>query len=177
MFLSVLYAQLLTDTSPAAIGLLVAPCALMTVALAPVGGWLVDKVGPRSLATAGLMTLTASVAIPAQWHPSSPASLVLWSNRIAGAGIGLATPALIRVATGSVGEAHAGLGAGLYKTVNELGGVFGVVLLGVVLLGVLLERSIVANALRQVAESASQHLNQRIGEAVARLSQPMGVPA
>ena len=110
MFLSVLYAQLLTDTSPAAIGLLVAPCALMTVVLAPVGGWLVDKVGPRALATAGLMTLTASVAIPARWHMSSPASLVSWSNLMAGAGIGLATPALIRVATESVGEAHAGLG-------------------------------------------------------------------
>jgi DHA2 family multidrug resistance protein-like MFS transporter len=123
MFLSVLYAQLLADASPAAIGLLVAPCASMTAALAPVGGWLVEKVGPRALATAGLMTLTASVALPAQWHPSSPASLVLWSNLIAGAGIGLATPALIRVATESVGKERAGLGAGLYKTVNELGGV------------------------------------------------------
>jgi MFS family permease len=113
----------LADASPAAIGLLVAPCASMTAALAPVGGWLVEKVGPRALATAGLMTLTASVALPAQWHPSSPASLVLWSNLIAGAGIGLATPALIRVATESVGKERAGLGAGLYKTVNELGGV------------------------------------------------------
>jgi hypothetical protein len=40
---------------------------------------------------------------------------------------------------------RAGLGAGLYKTVNELGGVF-----GVVLLGTLLEARIVANALRQI---------------------------
>jgi MFS family permease len=145
MFLSVLYAQLLADTSPATIGLLVAPCASMTVALAPIGGWLVEKVGPRALATAGLMTLTASVAIPARWHPSSPASLVFWSNLIAGAGIGLATPALIRVSVESVGKEHAGLGAGLYKTVNELGGVF-----GVVLLGALLEARIVANAMRQL---------------------------
>jgi hypothetical protein len=91
------------------------------------------------------MTLTASVAIPARWHPSSPASLVFWSNLIAGAGIGLATPALIRVSVESVGKEHAGLGAGLYKTVNELGGVF-----GVVLLGALLEGRIVANALRQL---------------------------
>jgi hypothetical protein len=44
-----------------------------------------------------------------------------------------------------VGKEHAGLGAGLYKTVNELGGVF-----GVVLLGALLEGRIVANALRQL---------------------------
>jgi hypothetical protein len=91
------------------------------------------------------MTLTASVAIPAEWHPSSAASLVFWSNLIAGAGIGLATPALIRVATESVGQRHAGLGAGVYKTVNELGGVF-----GVVLMGTLLEARVVANTLRQI---------------------------
>jgi EmrB/QacA subfamily drug resistance transporter len=102
MFLSVLYAQFLTDASPATIGLLLAPCASVTVAIAPVGGWLTDKAGPRILAIAGLMTLTASVAIPAWWHPSSAASLVFWSNLLAGAGIGLATPALIRTSTEKV---------------------------------------------------------------------------
>jgi EmrB/QacA subfamily drug resistance transporter len=145
MFLSVLYAQLLTDASQAAIGLLLAPCALMTFVLAPVGGRLADKIGPRVLAVAGLLALTASVAIPAQWHPGSATSVVLWSNLIAGAGIGLATPALIRVATESVGQDRAGMGAGVYKTVNELGGVFGVILLGTVL-----EGRIIANALQQI---------------------------
>jgi EmrB/QacA subfamily drug resistance transporter len=145
MFLSVLYAQFLTDASPAAIGLLLAPCAAVTIAIAPVGGRLADKVGPRLLVVTGLLALTASVAIPAEWHPSSAASLVFWSNLIAGACIGLATPALIRVSTESVGEARSGLGAGVYKTANELGGVF-----GVVLLGTLVEARIVANALRQI---------------------------
>lgn len=145
MFLSVLYAQLLTDASPAAIGLLLTPCALLTFAVAPVGGWLSDKVGPRVLAVTGLLALAASVAIPTRWHPSQAVSLVFWTNLIAGAGIGIATPALIRVCTEAVGEKRAGLGAGVYKTVNELGGVF-----GVVLLGSLLEARIVANALRQI---------------------------
>ena len=44
-----------------------------------------------------------------------------------------------------MGEEHAGLGAGVYRTVNELGSVF-----GVMLLGTLLEAWIVANALRQI---------------------------
>lgn len=145
MFLSVLYAQLLTDASPATIGLLLMPCALLTFAVAPVGGWLSDKVGPRFLSVAGLLALAASVAIPTRWHPSQAASLVFWSNLIAGAGIGVATPALIRVCTEAVGEKRAGLGAGVYKTVNELGGVF-----GVVLLGTLLETRIVTNALKQI---------------------------
>jgi EmrB/QacA subfamily drug resistance transporter len=158
MFLSVLYAQLLADASPAAIGLLLAPCASMTVVIAPVGGRLADQIGPRMLATAGLITLTASVAIPALWHPASAASLVFWSNLIAGAGIGLATPALIRVSTESVGEERSGLGAGVYKTVNELGGVF-----GVVLLGALLEARIVANALRQIPNHfLSQELSLKV---------------
>lgn len=145
MFLSVLYAQLLADASPAAIGLLLAPCAAASFAIAPAGGRLADKIGPRALAVAGLLALGTSVAIPALWHPASPASLVLWSNLIAGAGLGLATPALIRASTESVPRERAGLGAGVYKTVNELGGVF-----GVVLVGTLLEARIVANALRQI---------------------------
>ncbi len=145
MFLSVLYAQLLTNASPATIGLLLMPCALLTFAVAPVGGWLSDKVGPRVLAVSGLLALAASVAIPTRWHPSQAVSLVFWSNLIAGAGIGVATPALIRVCTEAVGEKRAGLGAGVYKTVNELGGV-----VGVVLLGTLLETRIVTNALKQI---------------------------
>jgi EmrB/QacA subfamily drug resistance transporter len=145
MFLSVLYAQLLTEASSAAIGLLLAPCATATVAIAPVGGRLADKVGPRILAVAGLLALGGSVAIPARWHLASPMSLVFWMNLIAGAGLGFATPALIRVSTESVGQEHAGVAAGVYKTVNELGGVFGVVLLGTLLNG-----RIAANALRQV---------------------------
>ena len=145
MFLSVLYAQLLADASPAAIGLLLAPCAAATFAVAPLGGRLADTVGPRVLAVAGLAALAASVAIPARWHPVSAASVVLWSNLVAGLGLGLATPALIRAATESVAERRSGVSAGVYKTSNELGGVF-----GVVLLGTLLETRIAANALRQI---------------------------
>ena len=36
---------------------------------------------------------------------------------------------------------------------------------------------VVANALRQVAESASQHLNERIQEAIHRVSEPVPVSA
>ena len=36
---------------------------------------------------------------------------------------------------------------------------------------------VVANALRQVAESASQHLNERIGAAIARSQPPIAVVA
>ncbi len=130
MFLSVLYAQILADASPGAIGLLLAPCAAATFAIAPFAGRLSDTLGPRRLAVSGLAGLAASVGIPAWWHPASAASLVLWSNLLAGVGLGLATPALIRVSTESMARHRVGLGAGLYKTVNELGGVFGVVLLG-----------------------------------------------
>jgi len=93
MFLSVLYAQLLTDASPAAIGLLLTPCALLTFAVAPVGGWLSDKVGPRVLAVTGLLALAASV-VSASYGGSpldlsslaglgAPSRLAALANRIA----------------------------------------------------------------------------------------------
>ena len=145
MFLSVLYAQLLAGSSTAAIGLLLAPCAAATFLIAPVGGRLADKVGPRTPAVAGLLGLVAAVTIPIGWHPASAGALVFWSNLLVGTSLGLAAPALTRAATESVPEERAGLGAGIYSTVTELGAVF-----GIALLGGLLETRIVANALRQI---------------------------
>jgi EmrB/QacA subfamily drug resistance transporter len=145
MFLSVIYAGLLADISPRTVGLLLAPCAGASFAMAPLGGLLTDRFGPRYLAMAGLLALAISVTIPVWWHPDSAGSLVLWSNLIAGVGLGLSTPALIRVSTESLDDGRAGLGAGIYKTVNELGAVF-----GILLLGTLLETRIVENALREL---------------------------
>lgn len=104
MFLWVIYAGLLADASPRTIGLLLAPCAAASVALAPVGGLLTDRLGPRFLAMTGLLALAVSVAIPIWWQPTSAESVVLWSSVIAGTGVGLSTPALIRVSTESIAE-------------------------------------------------------------------------
>ena len=145
MFLSVLYGQFLAGTSAAAIGVLLAPYAVATLAVAPAAGRLSDSLGPRNLAVAGLAGLAVSVALPVLWHPSSAAALVSSSNLIAGISLGIAAPALLRASVEPVPRKHAGVGAGLYKTVNELCGVF-----GVVLLGTLLEARVVANALRQI---------------------------
>jgi DHA2 family methylenomycin A resistance protein-like MFS transporter len=144
MFLWVIYAGLFADASPRTVGLLLAPCAAASFAMAPVGGLLTDRLGPRLMAVTGLLALAVSVAIPIWWHPTSAESVMLWSSVIAGTGVGLSTPALIRVSTESIPEGRAGLGAGVYKTVNELGAVF-----GVLLLGALLEGRIVKNALDQ----------------------------
>ncbi len=145
MFLTMLYAQLLGSYSAVRIGLLLAPCAATTFLLSPLGGSLCDRVGARPLVLAGLGLLFASVLLPALWHPASPALLVVLANVAAGAGVGLATPALVRTATEAVERTRVGMASGLYKTMNELGGVF-----GVVLLGSLLEARIVGNALRTI---------------------------
>lgn len=145
MFLSILYAQFLTDATPATIGVLLAPCGLSTFTVALVTGWLTEKVGFRVPVVTGLLLLTVSVTFPALWHPASAPSLVFWNNLIAGTGLGLAAPALLRISTEAAGPYRAGMGAGVYKTVNALGGGF-----GVVLLGTLLETRIVGNALRQL---------------------------
>jgi len=145
MFLTVLYAQLLGSYSSLWVGLLLAPCAATSFLLSPIGGRLCDRVGARPLAVAGLGLLFASVLLPAIWRQASPAALVVLANMAAGAGVGLTTPALVRTATVAVERSRVGMASGLYKTMNELGGVF-----GVVLLGSLLEVRIVANALRAI---------------------------
>lgn len=119
MFLTVLYAQLLGSYSALWIGLILAPCAGTTFILAPIVGTLSDRLGARPL--------------------------VVVANVAAGAGVGLATPALVRTAIELVERTQVEAASGLYKTMNELGGVF-----GVVLLGSFLETRIVANALKAI---------------------------
>jgi EmrB/QacA subfamily drug resistance transporter len=145
MFLSVIYAGLYAGASPRTVGLMLAPCAVASFAMAPLGGLLTDRLGPRFLAMAGLLALAVSAAVPIWWHPASAGLVVVWSNVIAGGGVGLSTPALIRVSTESISQRRTGMGAGVYKTVNELGAVF-----GVLLLGTLLESRIVENALGEL---------------------------
>jgi EmrB/QacA subfamily drug resistance transporter len=145
MFLSVIYAGFYASASPRAVGLMLAPCAVASFAMAPLGGLLTDRLGPRYLAMTGLLALAVSAAIPIWWHPASAGLVVVWSNVIAGGGVGLSTPALIRVSTESVSTRRTGMGAGVYKTVNELAAV-----LGVLLLGTLLESRIVGNALGEL---------------------------
>ena len=142
MFVSVLYGQLLGGVSPVRLGLLLAPCAAATFLLATPSGVLCDRVGARRMAAAGMVLLVLSVLLPALWHPALPDLMVALSNLFAGAGLGIATPALVRTATESVARDHTGVASGVYKTMNELGGVF-----GVAVLGTLLETRITANAL------------------------------
>lgn len=92
MFLSVLYAQLLTDATLATVAVSLAPCAVATFTVALGAGWLSEKVSPRVPVVTGLLVLTMSVMLPALWHPASASALVFWHNLIAGTGLGLATP-------------------------------------------------------------------------------------
>lgn len=116
--------------SPLETGLNLVPLAAPLALLTPFSGRLVARVGPRlpaglgllvcGLAYLGLSQLEGSIQGPAGW-----ALLAL-----GGAGMGIATPALVAGATEALGPDRAGIASAVNNTSRQIGGAVGVALIG-----------------------------------------------
>lgn len=99
------------------------------VLTAPLAGRLVDRFGPRRLATSGCALTAAACVALARMNIESPAA-VLPALVAMGVGIGLSgSPAQAAAMTAAPKE-RGGTAAGLVSTLRYLGGVAGIVLLG-----------------------------------------------
>jgi DHA2 family methylenomycin A resistance protein-like MFS transporter len=126
-----LFLQQNRGLSPLAAGLDLVPLALPLAALTPFTGRLVGRVGARLPAGLGLLACGAGylgIALlggPAIEGPGGWAFLVL-----AGAGMGVAVPALVAGATEALGPDRAGIAAAVNNTSRQVGGAVGVALIG-----------------------------------------------
>jgi EmrB/QacA subfamily drug resistance transporter len=128
-FLS-LYLQQVRGDSPIATGLAFLPMTLCIVAGAMIASRLVARVGARALLVAGMLSLTAGLALYTQLSPGgSYWSTMLWPSLLAAIGIGVAfTPAAISGVAG-VAPDEAGLASGLVNTARMFGGALGLAVL------------------------------------------------
>ncbi|HEX3734534.1 MAG TPA: MFS transporter [Solirubrobacterales bacterium] len=126
-----LYLQQSRGLSPLAAGLNLVPLALPLAALTPFTGRLVGVVGARLPAGLGLLASgagylgTALLGGGAIDGPGGWACLAL-----AGAGMGVAAPALVAGATEALGPDRAGIAAAVNNTARQVGGAVGVALIG-----------------------------------------------
>jgi EmrB/QacA subfamily drug resistance transporter len=95
--------------------------------VAPVAGWLTDRVGPRSVIVGGLLLGTAGYAWlallsrPPVSYPSLVAPLL-----ILGMGNSAVFPAVSAAVSTSVGVDRVGAASGINNTVRQIGGVLGI---------------------------------------------------
>lgn len=120
------YAQLVRGYSPTESGLLLVPMAVMTAALAPMVGRLVDRVHPRWLVATGFASSSAAIWwLLATITPDRALWQLLLPMALFGVGNAFLWAPLSTTATRNLPLSAAGAGAGVYNTVRQVAAALG----------------------------------------------------
>jgi len=129
LFFMAQFFQVTRRLSPLAAGASMLPWTATLFLVAPVAGGMVARVGERTLVVGGLGLQAAGMV----WLATlvrADAAYLQWivPLMVAGAGISMAMPAVQGAVLSAVEPADIGKAAGLFNTLRQLGGVFGVAL-------------------------------------------------
>ncbi|QCB52182.1 DHA2 family efflux MFS transporter permease subunit [Rhodococcus sp. PAMC28707] len=120
------YAQSVTGLSPTRSALLFVPMAILTGALAPNVGRLVDRMHPRYLAATGLLLLSAALlGFASVMTPTTAIWKLLIPIAVMGVANALIWSPLAATATRNLPMSQAGAGSGIYNTTRMVGSVLG----------------------------------------------------
>jgi EmrB/QacA subfamily drug resistance transporter len=133
IFFMAQFQQVSLGQDPLGGGLRLLPWGVAPFLIAPWSGRLADRIGERPLVASGLLLQAAgfgwiaAVASPRVGYPALLGAMI-----ISGTGIALALPALTKVVVSSVPPADIGKASGVFSTMRQLGGAFGVAILAAV---------------------------------------------
>jgi EmrB/QacA subfamily drug resistance transporter len=120
-------------------GLLLAPQGLGAMITMPIGGRLVDKIGPGKLVLTGIVVITAAMAVFTQVQADSPYPLLLGSLFVMGMGMGLTMMPIMSSALATLTNHEVARGSTLMNIVQQTGGSIGTAVMSVVLTGRILD--------------------------------------
>lgn len=122
----VFFFQLVRGLTPTQSALMLAPMAVINIALAAFVGRLVDRVHPRLLAFPGLLLFSISIFLYSiMLSPDIPIGLLLIPSVVLGLANAFTWAPMSATATRNLPPRDAGAGAGIYNTTRQIGGVVG----------------------------------------------------
>jgi MFS transporter, DHA2 family, methylenomycin A resistance protein len=130
LFVITLYLQGLRHRSPLTAGIELFPLFVPLSLLAPLGGRITARVGPRWPMSAGLAIGAVGVALLARLDASSSYRELLPSLLLWGVGLALLTPAVVGAAIRAVPAERAGLASAVNNTARQAGGAIGIAAFG-----------------------------------------------
>ena len=134
IFVLSLYLQGVRALSAFQVGLAVLPFVVLTVVVAPLGGILSSRIGPKWVVTAGMLCEAAAIFILAQLlGVDTPVHTVTLVLLLYGAGVGLAIAQLTNVVLSEIPPDRMGAGSGANNTVVQVGASMGIALIGAIL--------------------------------------------
>ena len=127
MFLPLMfYAQSAAGLSPGRAALLTAPMALASGGLAPLAGWIVDRVPPAPVIGFGFTVLAGALLwLSREMSPGTPVGRLAFPMGLLGLGMAFVWGPLAATATRHLPPALAGAGSGVYNTTRQIGAVLG----------------------------------------------------
>jgi EmrB/QacA subfamily drug resistance transporter len=127
VFFMAQFLQIGLGLDPVEAGLRLLPWGVAPLLIAPRAGRLADQIGDRPLIVSGLALQSAALAwIALIATPQVSYAAMVAPLFISGAGLGLAIPAVTKAVVGSVPPGDIGKASGVFSTMRQLGGVFGV---------------------------------------------------
>jgi EmrB/QacA subfamily drug resistance transporter len=133
IFLMPQFQQVVAGQDPLGAGLRLLPWGIAPFLVGPRAGALADRIGERALVVTGALLQAAGAAwIAAVAGPGTGYPALITPMILVGAGLALAIPAVTRSVTSTVAPADIGTASGVFSTMRQLGGAFGVAIVGAV---------------------------------------------
>ncbi|MGH2865992.1 MAG: MFS transporter [Solirubrobacteraceae bacterium] len=130
LFVLTLYLQDVRHDSPLVAGLALLPLFAPLSVIAPFGGRITARVGPKWPMTVGLALAAAGVALLVTLQPGSSYLALLPALLLWGTGLGVLTPAVVAAAIGAVPAERAGLASAVNNTARQAAGAIGIAAFG-----------------------------------------------
>ncbi len=130
LFVLTLYLQDVLGYGTLVAGLALFPAFLPLSVLAPLGGRITARTGPRWPMAAGLLSAAAGVALLATVRADSSYLVLLPALPLWGIGLGVLTPAVVAAAIGAVPAGRAGLASAVNNTARQACGAIGIAAFG-----------------------------------------------
>ncbi len=131
-FLLPLYLQKIRGLIPLQAGLLMLFVTIPLAVLSPVVGRIYQKIGPKKLIIVGFVFLLVSSIMQMQFHHDTMLYFIIIGTICYGIGWGLAWNPTTTAAISSLPPKHAGIAAGTFVTIQEIGGTVGLAITGTV---------------------------------------------
>ena len=176
IFLITLYVQDVQGFSPLQAGLRTLPWTGTIMLVAPFAGLLAGRIGSRPVVLLGMAAQAAALAlIGLRATPTAPYTDLLPAFLLGGFGMGLSFAPLSSAVMAAITDSRQGQASGVYNTLRELGGVFGVAILGAVFQHIATTPTLFMDGFRAAVYAGSGVLAMGV-LASTLLSSAIGVP-
>lgn len=165
------YLEEVRDLSGTSAGLVFAPMAVLAIICVPVAGILADRAHPRVIPLTGCALFAATIAVFSVFMtPDSPLAVFLLGAAIAGVANACIWPALAATATRGLPDDRAGVGAGAYNAIRQVGAALGTAAIGAVMVQRIgahgLDPGLADGATDALTEPARTALGDALGESI-----------